>query len=84
MGENNDPSDLGRAANDRAISTPDAAQPATYKVVCISIYAEDLEQLDGYVAELKSRGIRRANRSWLIRVALDRLDVKGVTNKDRP
>lgn len=41
-----------------------------HKIVSISIYVSDLEELDAKVAALKARGIRRANRSWLIRTAL--------------
>jgi hypothetical protein len=45
--------------------------PDHYKVICISLYNRDLEQLDGLVAELKARGVTKATRSALIRVALD-------------
>jgi hypothetical protein len=56
-----------------------------YTVVCISIYDEDLDELDAKVAELKSRpGLARANRSWLIRLALKRLELETVTKEDRP
>lgn len=73
-----------RAAKNRANSTPDTEQQDPYKVLCISMYASDIAQLEKAVAELKSRGIRRANKSWLIRVALSRLDIKTVTTEDRP
>ena len=33
--------------------------PAHYKVICISLYNEDLERLDGMVDELKTRGSRK-------------------------
>lgn len=56
----------------------------TYKLVTISMYNADVDELERKVAELKGRGIRRANKSWLIRVALARLDVATVTDKDRP
>ena len=45
--------------------------PRHYKVICISLYTGDLERLDALVDELKARGITKANRSALIRVALD-------------
>jgi hypothetical protein len=56
---------------------PDA-KPAHYKVICISLYTKDLERLDERVDELKGRGITKANRSALIRVALDQLDLDKV------
>jgi hypothetical protein len=54
------------------------ARPAHYKVICISLYTKDLERLDALVDELKARGITKANRSALIRVALDQLDLEKV------
>lgn len=56
-------------------STP---KPEHYKVICISLYTKDLERLDGLVDELKTRGLTKANRSALIRVALDQLDLDRV------
>jgi hypothetical protein len=53
-------------------------KPAHYKVICISLYTKDLERLDDLVDELKARGITKANRSALIRVALDQLDLEKV------
>jgi hypothetical protein len=53
-------------------------KPAHYKVICISLYNGDLDRLDGLVDELKARGITKANRSALIRVALDQLDLDKV------
>jgi hypothetical protein len=53
-------------------------KPAHYKVICISLYNGDLERLDGLVDQLKARGLTKANRSALIRVALDQLDLDKV------
>jgi hypothetical protein len=53
-------------------------KPVHYKVICISLYTRDLDRLDGLVDELKARGITKANRSALIRVALDQLDLDKV------
>lgn len=53
-------------------------KPTHYKVICISMYTRDLERLDELVDELKRRGITKANRSALIRVALDQLDLDKV------
>jgi hypothetical protein len=55
-----------------------AAKPTHYKVICISLYTRDLEELDARVEELKARGITKANRSALIRVALEQLDLDKV------
>lgn len=49
--------------------------PTHYKVICISMYTADIEALDVKVAELKRRGCTRANKSQLIRLALDELDL---------
>lgn len=54
------------------------ASPEDCVVICISTYVRDLGKLDAMVAELKRRGLTRANRSALIRVALDRLDLGAV------
>jgi hypothetical protein len=55
-----------------------ASKPTHYKVICISMYTKDLGRLDELVEELKSRGITKANRSALIRVALEQLDLDKV------
>jgi hypothetical protein len=55
-----------------------APKPSHYKVICISMYTKDLERLDALVNELKARGITKANRSALIRVALDQLELDRV------
>jgi len=53
-------------------------KPTHYKVICISMYTKDLDRLDDLVDELKGRGITKANRSALIRVALEQLDLDKV------
>jgi hypothetical protein len=53
-------------------------KPLHYKVICISMYTEDLKRLDGMVDALKSRGLTKANRSALIRYALGAVDVERV------
>jgi hypothetical protein len=55
-----------------------AEKPAHYKVICISLYTKDLDRLDALVDQLKAKGITKANRSALIRVALDQLDLDKV------
>ena len=53
-------------------------KPAHYKVICISMYTKDLEQLDEMVEKLKARGLTKANRSALIRFALAQVDLDSV------
>jgi methylmalonyl-CoA mutase cobalamin-binding subunit len=69
-----------------AFYTPGAAAPAAkedgkpthYKVICISMYTKDLEKLDEMVDALKKKGLTKANRSALIRAALDQVDLERV------
>ena len=65
-----------RGAAPRARKTE--PKPAHYKVICISLYNADLERLDGLVEQLKARVLTKANRSALIRVALDQIDLDKV------
>ena len=53
-------------------------KPAHYKVICISMYTRDLEQLDDMVEKLKAKGLTKANRSALIRFALAQVDLEKV------
>jgi hypothetical protein len=53
-------------------------KPTHYKVICISMYTKDLERLDELVSELKGRGLTKANRSALIRAALEQVDLDRV------
>ena len=63
----------GRRTADPAKPRP--AKPTHYKVICISMYTRDIEDLDAKVAELKRRGWTKANKSQLIRLALSQIDV---------
>ena len=51
------------------------SKPTHYEVICISLYKEDLKQLDAMVTKLKKRGHRKISRSGLIRFALDQVDI---------
>ena len=51
-------------------------KPDHYDVICISLYKEDLAQLDKMVAKLKKQGHRRISRSALIRFALDQVEIQ--------
>ena len=57
---------------------PRKPKPTHYKVVCISLYTQDIEELEAKVAELKRRGFTKANKSQLIRFALRQLDIDTV------
>jgi hypothetical protein len=59
-------------------SEPPEIRPDHYKVICISLYNEDLKQLDTMVASLKRRGLTKASRSALIRYALSQVDLDAV------
>ena len=62
----------------REKSAPRADKPTHYKVICISMYTDDLERLDEMVETLKSRGLTKANRSALIRYALANVKLEDV------
>ncbi len=66
------------SARPRAERAADAEKPTHYKVICISMYTKDLDRLDELVGELKKRGMTKANRSALIRAALDQVDLDRV------
>ena len=53
-------------------------KPSHYKVICISMYLDDLDKLDEMVDALKARGLTKANRSALIRHALSLVDLDTV------
>lgn len=58
---------------------PAANRPTHYKVICISMYTRDIEELEAKVAELKRRGWTKANKSQLIRLALSQIDLDKLT-----
>jgi hypothetical protein len=72
-----DAPDAGTGARRRAMSGPHAGQlkPTHYKVICISMYTRDIEELEAKVAELKRRGWTKASKSQLIRLALSQIDL---------
>lgn len=55
--------------------TAGPVKPTHYKVICISMYTRDLEELEAKVAELKRRGWTKASKSQLIRLALSQIDL---------
>jgi hypothetical protein len=65
----------GRKTRHAANAANGKARPTHYKVICISMYTSDLEELDAKVAELKRRGWTKANKSQLIRLALSQIDI---------
>jgi len=66
------------SAERREKSEPRAEKPTHYKVICISMYTDDLERLDDMVENLKARGLTKANRSALIRYALANVKLDDV------
>lgn len=68
------------APADTPRARPKAPQerPSHYKVICISLYMDDLARLDEMVGALKARGLTKANRSALIRHALSQVDLDKV------
>lgn len=68
----------GPVSQTRQVAAAPQEKPVHYKVICISMYTKDLERLDQLVGELKARGVTKANRSALIRVALDQVDLDKV------
>jgi hypothetical protein len=74
----------GRRARTEAASPPlgprrrvtnGQIKPTHYKVICISMYTRDIEELEAKVAELKRRGWTKASKSQLIRLALSQIDL---------
>jgi len=65
-------------ASEARPAKPKADKPTHYKVICISMYTDALGRLDDMVKELKSRGYTKANRSALIRHALELVDLDQV------
>jgi hypothetical protein len=57
---------------------PRAVHGIDFVSICISTYPEDLAKLDAKVAELRRLGNRRANRSLLIRAAIEQVDLSKV------
>ena len=68
--------DRGKTRSRPKTKKAKAKKPDHYDVICISLYKEDLAQLDKMVAKLKKRGHRRISRSALIRFALDQVDIQ--------
>jgi hypothetical protein len=63
---------VGRVAPAAAAVKP---KPTHYKIVCISLYTEDIARLEALVGELKRRGHTKANKSAVIRYALESVDI---------
>jgi len=47
-----------------------------YEIITVSIYAEDLREIDRKIAEAQVRGVKRPTRSRFIRAAIARLGVE--------
>lgn len=53
-----------------------------YSCIAISLYDEDAARIDAKVAELRARGLRRANRSMLVRAAIAAFDPSRADMRD--
>ena len=51
-------------------------RPTHYKLVCISLYNHDIQKLEQHVQILKQRGYTKANKSQIIRFAIDKVAVE--------
>lgn len=56
----------------QALHSPDSGEYVTY---CASATPRELAKIDAAVAKLKSAGVRKMNRSWLIRIGIDHIDL---------
>jgi hypothetical protein len=54
----------------------------TWRVICVSLYPENLRDLDEKVEILKARGIHKMNRSRLLRIAVKQLDLDTIKGDD--
>lgn len=52
--------------------------PTHYKIVSISLYTRDIERIDELVQAWKASGNPKANRSALIRYAIDQLNADNL------
>jgi hypothetical protein len=55
----------------------------SYKTICISMYLDDLAELDSAVKRCQTGGLRKMSKSQLIRIALSRLDVEALITEMR-
>jgi hypothetical protein len=69
------PDDALPGSGSRRRAASDQIKPTHYKVICISMYTRDIEELEAKVAELKRRGWTKASKSQLIRLALAQVDL---------
>ena len=65
-------------AGQARVRAAEKPRPTHYKICCISLYTEDIARLEAMVAELKRRGHTKANKSQIIRAALDQLDLSKI------
>lgn len=57
---------------------PDSTPSPKYKVICISMYIDDVSALTNAVKRCRRAGLSRMSKSQLIRIALQRLDLDAV------
>lgn len=69
---------IARSTRRPVAPEPAKPKPEHYKVICISMYNEDLANLDAVVDELKRRGHTKASRSSVLRAAMMQIDLEKV------
>ena len=67
-----------RPLHHRPRPAPAKPRPTHYKIVCISLYTEDLDRLDAAVRDLKRKGHTKASRSSVLRAAMMQLDLTKI------
>ena len=53
-----------------------------HKVVCVSMYLDDIKRAEQMIAGLKRDGFTKMNRSRLIRLALEQFDASKLSPED--
>ncbi len=55
-----------------------SADAGDWTAYCASMHPSELAALDAVVDRFKAAGVRRMSRSWLIRIAVQRLDLDAL------
>ena len=74
----------GRATAHRGPVPIRTSSPKSYKIIAVSLYADQADALDEAVRELASAGYPKASRSLIVQAAVERLreDLSGRTQEE--
>jgi len=74
----------GRATAHRGQVSIRPASPKSYKIIAVSLYADQADALDDAVRDLASAGYPKASRSLIVQAAVERLreDLGGRTQEE--